>query len=259
MTANLNTRATAFAQDFDREITRAYLLFQIDPMQQDTSAGGRARHALRPLAGDGAVPEMIKDVYVVASPDARQRAGPPQRFNPATPVSRAGGVAGSRWPRSASSSSSAAPGHGPGSDRRRRIVMRTMVPTVWPSVPALVIPRADADAQSRRRETGGRCRRCRWRPTVRYTVLLLDADYIKAEMLPAWRGSTSRAPATASTTSSRSCPRRRVQGSDLPLGSRVRARRRVRRPTRRSSCSRCGRRTSSRWSTKSAASRRSRR
>ena len=35
MKATLNTRATAFAQDVDRELTRAYLLFQLDPMQQD--------------------------------------------------------------------------------------------------------------------------------------------------------------------------------------------------------------------------------
>ena len=60
MTATLNTRATAFAQDFDRELTRAYLLFQIDPMSRRTRAIRRrqpVRHALRPLAGDGALPE----------------------------------------------------------------------------------------------------------------------------------------------------------------------------------------------------------
>src|SRR4029450_10707847 len=35
MTSILNTRASAFAQDVDRELTRAYLLFQLDPMQQN--------------------------------------------------------------------------------------------------------------------------------------------------------------------------------------------------------------------------------
>ena len=33
MTATLNTRANAFAQDFDRELTRAYLLFQLNVSQ----------------------------------------------------------------------------------------------------------------------------------------------------------------------------------------------------------------------------------
>jgi signal transduction histidine kinase len=63
--------------------------------------------------------------------------------------------------------------------------MRSMVPTVWSAVPALVMPtpmlmlshlggRADAVMSS-----------VHMAPEVRYTVLLLDADYIKGEMLPA--------------------------------------------------------------------------
>src|SRR5258708_40353881 len=40
MTAILNTRAAAFGQDFDRELTRAYLLFQIDPMSRGQAAAG---------------------------------------------------------------------------------------------------------------------------------------------------------------------------------------------------------------------------
>ena len=31
MTATLNARADAFAQDFDRELTLAYMLFQVEP------------------------------------------------------------------------------------------------------------------------------------------------------------------------------------------------------------------------------------
>ena len=42
MTATLNTRATAFAQDVDREVTRAYLLFQLDAMQHGRRAPRRA-------------------------------------------------------------------------------------------------------------------------------------------------------------------------------------------------------------------------
>src|SRR3954453_9369146 len=40
MTALLNTRARAFSEDFDRELTRAYLLFQLDPMPGDESPAG---------------------------------------------------------------------------------------------------------------------------------------------------------------------------------------------------------------------------
>jgi hypothetical protein len=40
MKATLNTRATAYAQDVDRELTRAYLLFQLDALQSDEGAAG---------------------------------------------------------------------------------------------------------------------------------------------------------------------------------------------------------------------------
>ena len=51
MSATLNTRASGFAQDFDSELTRAYLLFQVEPLQ-DAAISRRARgRPLRPVAG----------------------------------------------------------------------------------------------------------------------------------------------------------------------------------------------------------------
>ena len=46
MKATLNARATAYAQDVDRELTRAYLLFQLEAMQpeQGAAAGVAARY-----------------------------------------------------------------------------------------------------------------------------------------------------------------------------------------------------------------------
>src|SRR5918994_7379426 len=41
MKATLNTRATAFAQDFDRELTRAYLLFQPEPTTEVDGVAAR--------------------------------------------------------------------------------------------------------------------------------------------------------------------------------------------------------------------------
>ena len=38
MRATLNTRASGFAQDFDGELTRAYLLFQVDPQATENLA-----------------------------------------------------------------------------------------------------------------------------------------------------------------------------------------------------------------------------
>ena len=41
MTATLNTRATAFGQDLDREMTRAYLLFQLAAVPDIVELGNR--------------------------------------------------------------------------------------------------------------------------------------------------------------------------------------------------------------------------
>src|SRR6187455_1718790 len=66
MTANLNTRATAFAQDFDREITRAYLLFQMDPMRQDTNPAAGLVTRYDRWQATARFPKMIKEVYVLS-------------------------------------------------------------------------------------------------------------------------------------------------------------------------------------------------
>src|SRR5258708_40315512 len=85
MTATVNTRATGFGQDFDREVTRAYLLFQMDPMQQETGAavaGLVARYDR--WQATARFPRMIKEVYLVPSVGAVSGAGLLQRFNPST-------------------------------------------------------------------------------------------------------------------------------------------------------------------------------
>ena len=148
-------------------------------------------------------------------------------------------------------------------DRRRtrpptaRWCVRTMRRLVWDEVPALVVParrcRSSCSMRQRshRRAPSAPSRRCR------YTVLLLDRDYIASEMLPALAQQHFQANRRRLRLSAR-CreagrPRR---GLSLGAGSR---RRRTRRPTRGSICSRCACRTSSRWSRRSGGSRRSRR
>ena len=69
MTAILNTRASAFAQDFDRELTRAYLLFQLDPMQRDEGAAAGLVARYDRWQATARFPRMIKDVYLVPPRD----------------------------------------------------------------------------------------------------------------------------------------------------------------------------------------------
>src|SRR3954466_152047 len=78
MRATLNTRASGFAQDFDGELTRAYLLFQLDP---EATGSIESRMALRydRWQSTARYPRMIKDIYSVVPGEST----PLRRFNPA--------------------------------------------------------------------------------------------------------------------------------------------------------------------------------
>src|SRR3954454_25009788 len=83
MKATLNTRAAAFAQDVDREVTRAYLLFQFDTLPPDQNSASSVAARYDRWQATARFPRMVKDVYLVAAPDGAAW-GPLQRFNPAT-------------------------------------------------------------------------------------------------------------------------------------------------------------------------------
>src|SRR5687767_48669 len=85
MTATLNARATAYTQDVDRELTRAYLLFQLEAIQPEQGAASGVAARYDRWQATARFPRMIKDVYLV--PPAPQEAGvtpPLQRYNAAT-------------------------------------------------------------------------------------------------------------------------------------------------------------------------------
>src|SRR6478672_2178303 len=74
MRATLNTRASGFAQDFDGELTRAYLLFQVDP-QVEGSLESRIGVRYDRWQATARYPRLIKDVYsvVTVEPTALRR------------------------------------------------------------------------------------------------------------------------------------------------------------------------------------------
>jgi signal transduction histidine kinase len=187
MTANLNTRAAAFSQDFDRELTLAYLLFQLDPMEPDQSAATGIVTRYDRWQATARYPRMIKDVFLVPAVDADHATGALQRFNPSArllePVEWPAPLADIRaqivkTPAAATSRTFSTGGSA------TSIVMRAMLPSVWASVPALVIP-APVLMLSHRVGDAAALPAMRMGPEARYTVVLLDADYIAREMLPA--------------------------------------------------------------------------
>jgi signal transduction histidine kinase len=171
MRSALNTHATGFANDFDVELTRAFLLFQIDPQATENLAS-RVSMRYDRWQSTARYPRLIKQVYV-AGPEIGESL---QWFNPDThmlePVAWPDALAPIRsqitTPREMQS--------GPAGT----FLIRSMAPPIWDNVPALLIPTPTIVFNQ---EPGGA--HVRMAPGMTYTILLMDRDYITADMLPA--------------------------------------------------------------------------
>ena len=184
MKATLNNRATAFAQDVDRELTRAYLMFQLDVIQAEQAPAAAMTARYDRWQASARYPRMVKDIYIVAAREGESVA-PLQHFDSTTrflePV---------EWPAILNDVRVAieravepAP---PGSqDAASAVVMRPAVASVWSSVPALVISAPLLMVSHLDVRPNPQALPLRMSSAFRYTIVLLDADYMKNEMLPA--------------------------------------------------------------------------
>ena len=186
MKTNLAARATGFAQDFDREITRAYLTFQLDPVQDDRNLAAHMSERYDRWQATSRYPRLVKNVYIAW----REEHGDPklQYFNASTRF-----VEPAEWSRELApiraSLSPADPVSTPGST----LVVRTMPALVWESIPALVVPapvmffsstQAVVQGVAVPRATMAPATDLR-PPNVTFVVLVIDRDYLTHEMLPA--------------------------------------------------------------------------
>lgn len=160
MTATLNTRATGFAQDFDRELTRAYLMFQLEPTPDDESPASRMAARYDRWQGTARFPRMIAGVYLVStSPDGQSSI---RRFNHSTRF-----IEPAEWPESLRAVK----------DQIGRF--RIGLPSVLADdVPALVVP--SPFIVFNHRGPGP----VSLEPHLSYTILVLDREYLVKEMLP---------------------------------------------------------------------------
>jgi len=177
MTANLGAHSTGFAQEFDREITRAYFTFQLPATPGDDNVATRLSAHYDRWTATARFPRMIKDIYLVAQGEAKDR--PLQHFSATTRF-----IEPAAWPESLAmlrdtlvkNPAPAIPG-GP-------LMIRAIPPSVVESVPALVVPAPVIFFNEAVLSNAG-LRNFQVPPSLSYVVLVLDREYITSEMLPA--------------------------------------------------------------------------
>jgi signal transduction histidine kinase len=168
MRASLNTRAAGFAQDFDAELTRAFLLFQLESHTAGTAAGRLAVRYDRWQA-TARYPGLIKDVYVAGADSLLQR------YDPATRV-----LDPVVWPAALEPIRARLMSRPDPASPADAFFVRALPPVVWENVPALLIPSPmflfnQPVPDQRPHLSSG----------ISFTVLLIDRDYVTNEMLPA--------------------------------------------------------------------------
>src|SRR5436190_6413008 len=132
MSAMLHDNAAAFAEDFDRELNRAYLMFQAVPAaaSDDLSAQVAARYDR--WVATSRYPHVVGDIYLAVPSAAGVTL---QRFNPSSRFLEPG-----EWPRALAAIRSriaGAEGRAPG--RGGALLPHAPVQPLWPEVPALVV------------------------------------------------------------------------------------------------------------------------
>ena len=172
--AGLATAASEFATDFDRELARAFLMFQLDgpdPAGSDESAETRFAARYDRWQASARYPRLLKDFYIVSQ--SLDRGPQLRRFDP---VSRQLGPA--EWPAAmASWRDQLAQEEVKETNGGRTFFIRRMPAAIWESVPAIVVPAAMVFTTQPEP-------RIDIPSSISYAVLAIDLDYVTRELLP---------------------------------------------------------------------------
>jgi signal transduction histidine kinase len=171
--AALATQAKAFADDFDRELTRAYLLFQWEPAPGLESLAERVAGRYDRWQETARLPQLVRDVYVVGTDGL----GDPslQRFDPASRLLERAG-----WPDELAPLRALAEQKLPEPSSGGAAVTRALPPPLWDNVPALVVPMPTMQFQSQPEAS-----EFRLNFAISYAVLALDREFVTREWFPA--------------------------------------------------------------------------
>ncbi|MCA1558934.1 MAG: hypothetical protein LC804_01225, partial [Acidobacteria bacterium] len=176
MQASLQTRATQYAQDFDRLITKAYFAFQIVPMV-DGPADALYAQRYQGWKEDGD-PRLVRDVYRADVRDADMTL---RRLNPGT-----GALEPTEWPPELAGWRTTVRGAADTPEPASASGFR-MPPTmpIEDSAPALIIPIPRMHVVQSSGGGDRRLERFELMKIAAHTVVMLDRDYITREVLPA--------------------------------------------------------------------------
>ena len=179
MRVSLAARATAFTQDFDREITRAFLTFQLEAATDGSDLAASAGERFDRWQGTSRYPRTVQDVYIASRTGGALGL---QRFNPSTRF-----IERAQWPEALAvvreqletPASTVTTSGG-------SLVVRSAPRTLWESVPAIVV-QSPVVLWNTVSATGTREARpdLHVQPVVQYVVLTLAREYIAGELLPA--------------------------------------------------------------------------
>ena len=182
MTATLTARANAFAQDFDRELTLAYMLFQVEPVlpggssEQSLPASLASRYER--WQATARYPKLIQELYVATS----EAGGPArlERFNAAAQALEAAG-----WPDTLRPIRTQVDQAREEKSDNGMMVVRTLAPALWEQVPAIVVPSTPTPLMLL--STTARHAAARLSPSasMSYIVLVLDRRVMTGEIFPA--------------------------------------------------------------------------
>jgi len=173
MRSSLTTGASQFASDFDREIARAFVLFQPEGPEVIEAVGPTDRFAARydQWQATARFPKLIKDFYFVNQDGERLRL---QRFDA---TQRA--LVAAEWPATMSDWRERLEGPRVTTrDDTNALFIRRLPPAIWETVPALIVPTPLFLVAAEATPGHGPV------PSLLYSVLTLDLDYISKELLP---------------------------------------------------------------------------
>jgi signal transduction histidine kinase len=167
-----SARAVEFARDFDRELTRAYLIFQGEPTVPDQDSAGSIAGRYDRWQSSARFPRMIKEFYFAPVDDRGPRLL--ERFDPRT--RRLEPIA---WPSSMTDWRDHLGDAPPTLPTGTKFFIRRITSPVWASIPALVVPQPILRIQDKPDAADVHF------GTLAYTVLTIDVEYVAREVLPA--------------------------------------------------------------------------